>query len=189
MSRADRERWDKKYAAGNPHPAFAPDPLLIQQRHLFGRKGWALDLACGVGQNAVFLAEQGFDVLAVDTSLTALRYCRAAVAGRNLPLHLVAADVDQFALPADAFALIIVFRFFDRRLVPPIKQAVEPGGLVIYQTFNLNRLRSAPQMNPRYLLEPGELQRLFGDFDAVASNDTADNQEELSYWVGRRPAY
>lgn len=188
MSRADRNRWEKKYAAGNPHLAFAPDPLLTQQRHLFSRKGWALDLACGVGQNAIFLAEQGFDVLAVDTSLTALRYCRTATAGRNLPLHLVAADVDRFALPADTFALIIVFRFYDRRLIPAIKQAVEPGGLVIYQTFNLNRLRSTPHMNPHYLLEPGELQRVFGDFEMIASNDTADIREELSYWVGRRPA-
>jgi tellurite methyltransferase len=187
MSRKDRDRWEKKYAAGNPHAAFTPDPLLTQQRHLLSGKGWALDLCCGVGQNAIFLAEQGFDVLALDTSLTALRYCRAAGAGKHLPLHLVVADVDQFALPADAFALIIVFRFYDRQLIPAIKQALKPGGLIIYQTFNLNRLRSTPHMNRHYLLEPGELQRVLGDFEKIASNDTADIGEELSYWVGRRP--
>lgn len=188
MSRKDRDRWEKRYAAGNPHAAFTPDPLLTQQRHLLSGRGWALDLACGVGQNAIYLAEQGYDVLAVDTSLTALRYCRAATAGKRLPLHLVAADLDQFQPPADFFALVIVFRFFDPRLIPAIRQAVEPGGLVIYQTFNLNRLRSTPHMNPHYLLEPGELKHLFGDFESIASNDAPDIREELSYWVGRRPA-
>src|SRR5947207_5733283 len=161
MSRADRERWEKKYAAGNPNPAFAPDPLLVQYAHLLPRQGLALDVACGVGQNAVFLAERGLEVVAVDVSLAALRYCRAAIADKHLPLHLVAADVDQLSFPRDVFALIVVFRFFDRTSIPALKQALAPGGLVIQQTFNVNRLRTAPQMNRNYLLQPEELRELF----------------------------
>lgn len=187
MTHADIERWNRKYADANPH-AFVPDPLLVANAALLDGKGWALDLACGVGHNAIYLARRGYDVVAVDGSLTALRYCREAVAGTNLRVHPVVADLDRFVLPRGAFAVAIVFRFLDRSLIPAIKQSVAPGGLVIYQTFNVNKLRFAPGMQRKYLLEPGELKRLFSDFETIASNDAADIRGELSYWIGRRPA-
>lgn len=187
MSRADRERWNAKYDAGNPNPAFVPDPLLTQHADLFTGNGLALDVACGVGQNAIWLARQGYDVIALDGSLAGLRYGRDAIAGTGLRVRFVAADLDRFVPPRDVFALIIVFRFLDRALIPKLKQALTRGGLMIYQTFNVNRLRATPQMARRYLLEPGELARLFADFDTIATNDTHDIGDELSYWVGRRP--
>ncbi len=187
MSRYDRERWDHKYAAGNPNPAFAPNPLLIQYAHLLDGRGLALDLACGVGHNAMFLAERGYAVLAVDGSLTGLRYGRPVIAAKRLPVLLVAADLERFALPAATFAVIVVFRYWERALLPAIKQAVRPGGLVIYETFNVNRLRTAPQMNRAYLLAPGELANLFADFDTLATNDAPNMQAELTYWIGRKP--
>lgn len=186
MSRADRERWDAKYASGNPNAAFAPDPLLIRHADLLTGNGLALDVACGVGQNAIWLSRQGYDVIAVDASLTGLRYGREIVAASDLHVQFVAADLDRFALPHDTFALIIVFRFLDRALVPQLKRALIPGGLIVYQTFNINRLRATPQMARRYLLEPGELAQMFADFDLVETNDTTGINEEMSYWIGRR---
>lgn len=187
MTQADRERWDRKYAAGNPHPAFEPNPLLIQNAHLLDGRGWALDVACGVGQNAMFLGRRGYEVVAVDASLPGLRYGRTALASTGLRIHWVAADLDDFVLRRDAFALAIVFRFLSRPLIPRIKQALAPGGLAFYQTFNINQLRFAPQMHREYLLEPGELARMFADFETIATNDTPDISTELSYWIGRRP--
>jgi tellurite methyltransferase len=187
LAKADRERWDRKYAAGNPHASFAPDPLLVRCAHLLDGRGWALDLACGVGQNAIWLARQQYDVLGVDASLAGLRYGRAAVAETGLRVQFVAADLDEFVLPRDTFTVTIVFRYLDRALFPSLKAALTPGGLIIYQTFNINRLRATPQMARRYLLEPGELARIFADFDVIETNDTPDVREELSYWIGRRP--
>lgn len=187
MSRADRERWDRKYAAGNPHPAFTPSPLLRQYAHLLDGRGLALDVACGAGQNAIFLAECGYRVLGVDASLRGLGYGRAEIAARGLGrVLLVAADLERFPLPADTFAVVIVFRYLDRALLPRLERCVAPGGLLFYETFNLNRLRSTPSMNPAYLLAPGELARAFGDCAAIATNDTADNPSELTHWIGRR---
>lgn len=188
MAKADRERWDRKYAAGNPHASFTPDPLLVSHAHLLDGRGSALDVACGVGQNAIWLARQGYDVLAVDASLAGMRYGREAAAATGLRVQFVAADLDEFVLPRAMFALIVVFRFLDRALLPRLKAALTPGGLIIYQTFNVNRLRAAPQMARRYLLEPGELTQMFADFDVIETNDTPDIREELSYWIGRRPA-
>ncbi len=186
MSRADRERWDRKYASGNPNAAFAPEPLLVQYQHLLDGRGMALDVACGVGHNAMFLARHGYEVIAVDASLAGLRYARTELAATRLSVHLVAADLDEFVFAHDHFALVVIFRFLDRALVPRIKQTVLPGGLVFYQTFNVNQLRVAPQMHRDYLLEPGELTRLFADFETLASNDAPGNRTPLTYWIGRR---
>jgi tellurite methyltransferase len=187
VTRADRIRWNSKYAAGNPNPGFVPDPLLVQHAQLLDGKGWALDVACGVGQNALFLARLGYEVMAVDGSYTGLHYCRDALVRSELRVHLIAADLDRFPLPHDRFSLVIAFRYLDRRLIMDLKQAVVPGGLIIYQTFNVNRLLATPQMTRSYLLEPGELAQMFANFDTVETNDTADIREELSCWIGRRP--
>jgi SAM-dependent methyltransferase len=187
LSESDRSRWETKYTAGNPNPGFVPDPLLVQHKRLLDGKGWALDVACGVGQNAIYLAQRGYEVVAVDGSLAGLRHCRAALAGSSLRVHLVAADLDRFVLPRDKFALVVVFRFLDRQLIPKLKEVVVPGGLIIYQTFNVNRLRATPQMTRSYLLELSELASMFADFETIETNDTPDNRAELSHWIGRRP--
>ena len=187
LSEADRKRWEAKYAVGNPNPGFVPDPLLVQHASFLDGQGWALDIACGVGQNAMYLARRGYNVLAVDGSYNGLHYCRDALTGLDLKVHLVAADLERFLLPLDRFQLVIVFRFLDRGLIAGLKQAVVPGGLLFYQTFNINRLNVSPQMTRSYLLEPGELARMFGDFDTIETNDTSGNPSELSHWIGRRP--
>ena len=183
MSQADRERWNRKYGAGNPNAGFAPDPLLVEHAHLLDGRGMALDVACGVAQNAMFLARRGYEVLAVDASLAGLRHARAALAGQNLPVHLVAADLDDLVLPPDYFTVVMVFRFLDRALLPRLKAGLASGGLLIYQTFNVNH----PGMRAEYLLQPGELARAFGDLETLATNDTTDNRADQSWWIGRRP--
>ncbi|UCH52836.1 MAG: class I SAM-dependent methyltransferase [Pseudomonadota bacterium] len=187
MSVSDRERWERKYAAGNPNPSFTPDPILTQHVALLTGDGLALDVACGVGQNALYLAKQGYEVIAVDGSLTALRHCRAQLRRRPLPVHLVAADLDQFKLPAAHFALILVVRFLDRALIPRLKNALVPGGLLIYETFNIHWLQAKPSFNPAFLLEPGELAAQFADFELIATNDNPQMHDALSHFVGRRP--
>ncbi|HEX7044127.1 MAG TPA: class I SAM-dependent methyltransferase [Burkholderiales bacterium] len=187
MTSADRERWDRKYAAGNPSPAPAPNPLLARFAHLLDGRGVALDVACGIGQNAIALAARGYRVLGVDGSRRALEHARAAIAERGLAVQLVHADLDTFALAPDACALIAVFRYLDRRLFVRLREWLAPGGLLLYETFNVNQRRVAPQMNPDYLLAPGELARAFEDFQTIGTNDAPANTSALTYWVGRRP--
>ncbi|MDH3317215.1 MAG: class I SAM-dependent methyltransferase, partial [Gammaproteobacteria bacterium] len=59
---------------------------------------------------------------------------------------------------------------------------------MIYNTFNRNLLEQKPEMNPDYLLEPGELARRFSHFEPIASNDRSTNREVSSWWIGRKPA-
>jgi tellurite methyltransferase len=187
MSGADIERWDRKYAGGNPNPAFAPDAILTQYGRLLDGQGMALDVACGVGHNALYLGRRGYEVVAVDGSLTGLHYCRAQLAATPLPVHLVVADLDQFVPPRERFTLVVVVRFLSRALIPHLKRALLPGGLMIYRTFNRRRLILNPDFNPDYLLEPGELRAMFADFEEIASNDMPAMRDPNSHFVGRRP--
>lgn len=184
---SDIERWNQKYRDGNPNPDFAPDPVLKTCVHLLDGKGTALDVACGVGHNAMFLARLGYEVVAIDASLAGLTYCREAMRGKDLRLSLIAADLENFPLPRACFDVVLVIRYLYRPLIARLKTTVKPGGLVIYQTFNLNYLREKPGLRREYLLEPGELMERFADFEPIVTNDSPRIEENLTYWIGRRP--
>lgn len=182
------ERWNAKYRAANPNPYFEPDPLLVELAPGLLRGGTALDVACGVAHNAMFLAEHGYEVLAVDGSMTALRYARDRLRERPLPVRLLAADLDRFVPPEGYFDLIVVVRFLDRNLIPRLVRGLRPDGLLVYKTFNVNYQRERPAFNPDFLLQPGELSRLLGDLEPIMSNDGPELRASETYWVGRRSA-
>ncbi len=188
MSRADRDRWNRKYRELRPPPSAAPDPLLIAHAGLLTGRGLALDVACGRGHNSLHLARLGYRVIGVDGSIEGLRRARAATRAAGLTMQFAAVDLDHQRFPPECFDLVVVFRFLDRTLLPNLAQSLRPGGLMIYQTYNRNRLRDHPDFHPAYLLQPGELAGFFSGFETIASNDTPAIEDPLSYWIGRRPA-
>ena len=184
--REDIKRWDEKYRDAIPHPD-TPDPVLIAYRHVLDGKGKALDVACGMGHNAIYLARLGYEVVGVDGSMVGLRHCRMSLDRLGVSVSLIAADLERFALPVDRFDLVVVIRFLDRALIPRLKGALRPGGLLFYKSFNRNRLAARPQFNAHYLLEPGELGRRFEDFSVIATNDSDRITSEETFWIGRKP--
>ena len=78
--------------------------------------------------------------------------------------------------------MITVFRFLDRNLFPAIEAALRTNGWLFYQTFNLRRRESRPDMEPAYLLELRELERAFGNLEIVESEEAGD----MSHVVCRR---
>lgn len=137
-----------------------PDPFLVRVADAFEllESRRAADVACGAGRNSAFLAEQGFNVTAIDRSAEALaQAARPGVETRELDLEAPGADLGQ-----DVFDLIVVMRYLHRPLFPALKRALRPGGLLVYKTFTTDHLRfDAPPRNPLFLLEPGELLREF----------------------------
>ena len=171
MSQKDRERWDEKWTAredgiGEPHI------LLEHYCHLFSG-GDALDLACGRGQNSLLLAGLGYQVLAVDISPVALNSARQAaqLCGLNEKIQFKQVDLDEWAIPADSFDLIVIFRFLNRSLFPAIKNALRDGGWLLYSTRNIGVLEREPGANPSYLLQLAELGDIFGDWEILFYED------------------
>lgn len=175
MSADDRIRWDGYYSQTYEKPLPAPDPLLLQYTPAPPNEEplhRALDLACGFGQNGLWLAQQGYRVDLMDISRVALKRARAEMAMRNLrTVNLLQSDVDALILDDDLYHLICVFRYLKRPLFKALKEATRPGGRIVYETFNLNYLELVPGFNRDYLLRPGELESYFRDWRVIFSEE------------------
>ncbi len=159
----DQQRWDEKYRNKKFMAGKKPNAFLRQSIHLLP-KGKALDLACGDGTNAVFLAQQGFSVEAVDISLAGLKMARRLAQEKKVNVKFRQADLATFPLPSAHYDLIIVLYFLSRRLIPRIRKALKPGGMILFETYTTEQ-GGCGNGGPRkgsYLLQPNELLRLFG---------------------------
>ena len=186
MAAEDRARWDDMYQARVLRAYPPPDALLVAYAPPVqpGQRRVALDLAAGQCQNALWLAEQGYYVNALDISREALERGRAEMAMRNLRnVNFIVADLDRPDLPEAGYDLIVVCRFLARPLFPLLKLALKPGGLMIYQTFNLNHLERRPEATRSYLLEPRELASFFSGWALLHDEEAG----EMSRLVARKP--
>jgi SAM-dependent methyltransferase len=124
----DQLKWNQKYEEDQ-----LPDAPSSVVKRFFkladGKK--ALDIAAGNGRNALFLADQGFAVDAVDISDTGLNL----FAGKHANVHSICADLDNFDIPPNRYDLIINIKYLSRRLFPYIREALNRGGILIFQTF------------------------------------------------------
>ena len=145
--KSDQERWDRRYER-EPSSVPAPDDFLVDHAHLL-TAGRGLDVACGRGGNALFLAEQGYRVDAVDVSFNAVATLKVEAVKRSLDVRCFVADLDYYPLPTAYYDLVIVFYFFDPKLVPAIISSLRPGGLVVYATYNYRHTSVKPEFKDR----------------------------------------
>ena len=155
-----QRKWDERYRDATQAPPTAA-AVLQDNAHLLPATGRALDLACGRGGNALFLAARGLAVDAWDLSPVAVDQLTALAQGRNLPVNAAVRDVLVQPPSEGTYDIITVSYFLDRNLPAALTQALRPGGLLFYQTFGPERLRDKGPSTPAYRLETGELLRLF----------------------------
>ena len=124
--------------------------------------GEVLDLACGGGRHARFLASLGHAVLAIDRDETAL--ARAAGHGiKTAQCDLESEDADKsknWPFQEERFQGIVVTNYLHRPLFAPILNSLAPGGILIYETFAIGNERFGKPSNPDFLLQPGELLKI-----------------------------
>ena len=165
MSGDDQLRWDRKHGDGGS--ASAPSAFL---REIIDGDAWnippgkALDVACGKGRNANFLATRGFRVTAVDISPVALAQGQAQAKDSSLAIDWQQADLEQLQLGADEYDLIVTINYLQRSLVPQIKQALRHGGHVVFETFLIDQQEFGHPSDPNYLLSHNELLVYFHEF-------------------------
>lgn len=127
------ERWDTRYGKAESF-VYGSEPVRFlkeQMPTLAHRKGRALCLAAGEGRNAVYLAQQGFEVVAVDISAVGLEKCRALAQRRGVEVETVTADLTTFNLGIEGYDLITDFYYHQPDLFPKILAALKPGGYFI----------------------------------------------------------
>jgi len=136
----------------------APSPWVMKFAPLITSGGSVLDLACGSGRHAIWLAGQGYSVDAID------RNTEAVAAMTGMPnINILIADLET----ADGYELarnydgVIVSRYLHRPLLKTLGEILKPGGVLIYETFMQGNERYGKPSNPDFLLKPGELQDIY----------------------------
>lgn len=177
--------WDAKHSLAAMQTAETTAGILAELWPLLPA-GAALDLACGRGRNALFLAEHGRHVTAVDWSAAALDIVEERAQAMNIPVRrvrrigetkpaaragidLVQADLERIQnLPANSYALILCVRYLERSLFPEMCRALCPGGMLLFETYTKAQLDFAGgPRDPTHLLDKGELRRAFPELETV----------------------
>lgn len=182
--RDDIERWNRKFRGREVGEAPQPDPWLAHCA-LLPRGGEALDIASGSGQNAVWLAERGFSVTAIDGSLEGMRLAVALARRRHVDLGAVVADLDHYPL-AGRFDLIIVMHYLNRPLFADLPDHLMPGGVLMVKTFNRDFLKTRPDFNSDFVLDAGELTRCFGALEILEHAESPPGEYGKSRIACRR---
>lgn len=170
----DRERWDPRHALAGATVAMPPDGLRGRE-HLLPPPGSALDVACGRGGVAVWLARRGWRVDAVDVSPVGL----AAGAALTRAVHWIAHDLSEGLPAAGPYDLVVCQRYRDPALYPALAAALAPGGLLV-----ITVLSGVGDSGGPFRAAPGELSAAFTDLDHLAHTE-GDGEATL---VARRPA-
>ena len=161
----DQKRWDDRF--GRKEFAFGKEPNPFLKKHIrLLPKGRALDIASGEGRNAVFLAQNGFEVDAVDISEKGLKKARKLAREKGAKVNAFLVDLDHYQIEKERYDLIADFYFLKRRLIPKIRKGLKKGGKVIFETYLLEHrtLAVGGPKQARYFLKPNELLRFFKDF-------------------------
>jgi tellurite methyltransferase len=159
--------WNKRYRQ-RERPAedldAAPTPLLIETAEAMA-PGKALDLACGAGRNALWLAEHGWEVTAVDGADAAVEILRTRASERGLKINAVVADLEkgEFEIEPSRWDLVAMCYYLQRNLFEPAKHGVAPGGILI----SIVHMTEPGEQDVPHRLRPGQLEQYFTGWEIL----------------------
>ena len=160
--------WDERYAGGK-YSSAEPHKLL---REIVSKlePGRALDLACGTGRNSIFLAENGWEVTAVDNSAVGVEIARNRAEQKSLDINFIVADLEksEWEIEPVAYDLICDFYYLQRDLFAKMKNGVRPGGVIISTVH----IHGDGEEQGRFDLSEGELRGFFSDMEILHYHET-----------------
>jgi tellurite methyltransferase len=183
--------WDERYRSGE-HTTREPSPLLITAIENKD-PGRAFDVACGVGRHAIFLAERGWHVTAVDSSRVGIEMLQQRARERSariepgsparqprwggraggtqaacllsIDAHVTDLEKGEYQIEPVTYDLVCVFYYLQRDLFPALRAGLKPGGTMVAAIHLNDGKAGAKPHNPAFLLNPGELKQLFADWE------------------------
>lgn len=191
MSTADRDRWNARYADGAYESRRHPSPFLEQNVQALPVTGCALDLACGAGRNAIYLANHGLSVDAVDISRVALDRGRADAG--ELPIRWIECDLDDGFEAGGEYDLIVNIRYVNLPLVSMLVKSLRPGGVLVVEQHLATDADVIGPKNPAFRVETGELSHVASgmiveQIDEREFDDPDGRRAALARLLARKPS-
>ena len=181
-SESTKARWNERY--NRNMYIYGKEPTAFLKEKMDGlKKGKALVLAMGEGRNAVYLAQNGFDVTGVDISEVAIEKCNELAKEKNTTVNAVVADLTDYDMGEEQFDLITKFYYYEPSIFPQVIEALKPGGMFILEQFSIDHLkyretsRFGPS-NPDYLVKPNELLEHFKSLRILYYKDAVVELDE-----------
>jgi tellurite methyltransferase len=184
----DLTEWDERYRAeGNSGADLSSTatPLLAECASRLS-PGRALDLACGTGRNALWLAERGWSITAVDGSPAAIDALRSRAAQLGVAINAQIANLEkmEFVIDPGSWDLIAMCYYLQRDLFEPSKQGVVPGGFLVAIALMVEPGKE----NSPFRLQPGELRRYFEGWEILHDREGRDIwHHAVAEIIARRP--
>ena len=128
-------------------------------------RGKALDIAMGRGRNTLYLAACGFEVEGLDRDEAVVQACAEAASSRGLKVCARQVDLENHRLASENYDLIICFYYLQRSLIPQMREALRPGGMLLYETFLIDHhLQFGHPKRREFCFEHNELLDFFKSF-------------------------
>lgn len=179
--------WDERYRRGE-HATDEPSHLLVRAVEEFAAEvvgenfggSRALDLACGAGRHALFLAGHGFEVTAVDASRVGVELALARARERDLSVVARVADLErgEFIIEEAAYDLVCDFYYLQRDLFPRMRAGLRPDGLLVAAIHMVDESPRAKPMRDDFLLRPGELREAFDELEILHYRETTGHDDD-----------
>lgn len=166
-----QKTWNEKYRErGLQFTGSDPSDWLCAHEDLLVKqaKGKALDVACGNGRNAFYLARLGFDVEAIDFSDVAIEWLEQEMERRTLLVTPRWADVKTCEFSRGSCQVVVNFNFLERAIFPKLVEALAPGGLLLFETMTQAHIDVLDKkFNRKYVLKNGELRHAFPELETL----------------------
>jgi SAM-dependent methyltransferase len=178
MSLQDKLKWDEKYIKKPSLLKSRPHTQKLQLALSHAQTGKALDIACGIGRNTLFLAKNGFYVDAIDIAQAAINKLNEDAKEQNLSSHInaILADTDEFEIEKNIYDFIIMSNFLDRRLIIEAQNALKKNGIFFIETYMLSDENEKENSDPKNMLKPNELKEMLTDSFELIEYDEFDNE-------------
>ncbi len=146
------------------HAPLAASPWVQRWTPLLAAGASVLDVACGSGRHLRWFAERGHPVCGVDRDITAATLALGPLA------ELIQADLETgpWPLAGRRFDALVVTNYLWRPLLPTLLQSLQPGGLLIYETFASGNEQYGRPARPEFLLQTAELLQICAEMHVVA---------------------
>ena len=174
-------KWDNIYSQQQSEDA-VPSTVLYENAHLLPSHGEGLDLACGMGGNAIFLASKKLQVQAWDVSTTALNKLKQYSELMNLSIKVSERDVENNPPDKNIFDVVAVSQFLHRATFNNLCGSLKIGGLLFYQTFTLEKTQNVGPSNPDFLLTKNELLNLCNEMEVLVYREEGVQGDSLKGW-------